>query len=744
MNGYWLVIGLLVGALNVVICHQFWWAVPMLVWGLILLVSRFTKRLCLTVLIVVSYGAFFSAHQMQLNRLNEQPTGDVQTTVIVHPDELQFSGTTITGFATLPNKERVRLTWFCKEEKPFRDLQQRHDAVVIAGTGRYEKIASRRNAFAFDPVGYWRSRSIMHQLVLRQGEIRQAYVPANAGEFFVAQIRTWHSRLVTWFGQLPPGLRDYGETLFLGYTRRDFYDDNLGIQKMGLVHLFSISGFQVAGLYVIWRRIGRWLGVTRERSLLIVQVLLLGLLLFAGGVQSLVRAVLLALTQAWRELGWLRLSAVDAWGIALLGGLILEPGVLHNLGGQLSYLLTFSLLWLEGKPGWWQCVFLSLLILPLLLWHTYAWHPIGILANLIAMPLFTWLVIPVLIVGILAAWLNIVALTNWCNAFIEGVRWTIAQTEGLPGELTFGQPPVLLCAIVLIGTLVWLAVRQRWLVGVLGTIYGVMLLLPNALPGGFATFVDVGQGDATIIKHRANQVMMVDVGGKLQLPQPDWAVPRKTDFQAQQLAQFLKGNGITKIQHLVLTHKDVDHIGNLPHFLKLVRVETIYVPLGMKQTEAYKRLITPYLGTAEVQEVRAGMRLNYWTTVHHPFEAGTGENEDSVALLVKVGPKRLMMTGDLDQAGEERMIQNGQLGKVDLLKLGHHGSKTSTAPSFVQALKPQIGIVSAGVNNRFGHPNKETLVTTKRQGMMVFNTAESGMLQYRWCGNRDWWQAEIK
>lgn len=744
MNGYWLVTGLLVGTLNVMICYQFWWAVPMFAWLLILLVTRFKKRLCLTVLTIGSYGTFFGAHQVHLNQLGDRPIGDVKTTVMVHPDELHFTGTTITGFATLPNKERVRLTWFCKDKKPFRELQRRHDAVVISGSGQYEKIAPRRNAYTFDPVGYWRSRGIMHQLVLTQGEVKSAYVPTNAGEFVVLQIRTWHRLLVQWFERLPPGIRDYGETLFLGYTRRDFYDDNLGIQKMGLVHLFSISGFQVAGLYVIWRRIGRWLGITRERSLLIVQLLLLGLLLFAGGVQSLVRAVLLALTQAWRELGWLRLSAVDAWGIALLGGLLLEPGVLHNLGGQLFYLLTFGLLCLEGKPGWWQCVFLSLLILPLLLWHTYAWHPIGILANLIAMPLFTWLVIPVLTVGILAAWLNITALTNWCNAVVDGVRWTIAQTEGLPGELTFGQPPVLLCAIVLIGTLVWLAVRRWWILGILGTVYGIMLLLPNLLPGGFATFVDVGQGDANIIKQRANQVMMVDVGGKLQLPQPDWAAPRKTDFQAQQLAQYLKGNGITKIQQLVLTHKDVDHIGNLPHFLKLVRVETIYVPLGMQQSDAYKRLVAPYIGTTEVREVRAGMRLNEWTTVQHPFEAGTGENEDSVALLVNVGPKQLMMTGDLDQAGEERIIQNNQFRQVELLKLGHHGSKTSTAQSFVHALKPQIGIVSAGVNNRFGHPNKETLSTTKEAGMTVFNTAENGMLQYHWCGNRDWWQAEIK
>ena len=353
MNGYWLVTGLLVGTLNVMICYQFWWAVPMFAWLLILLVTRFKKRLCLTVLIIGSYGTFFGAHQVHLNQLGDRPIGDVKTTVMVHPDELHFTGTTITGFATLPNKERVRLTWFCKDKKPFRELQRRHDAVVISGSGQYEKIAPRRNAYTFDPVGYWRSRGIMHQLVLTQGEVKSAYVPTNAGEFVVLQIRTWHRLLVQWFERLPPGLRDYGETLFLGYTRRDFYDDNLGIQKMGLVHLFSISGFQVAGLYVIWRRIGRWLGITRERSLLIVQLLLLGLLLFAGGVQSLVRAVLLALTQAWRELGWLRLSAVDAWGITLLGGLLLEPGVLHNLGGQFSYLLTFGLLWLEGKPGWW-------------------------------------------------------------------------------------------------------------------------------------------------------------------------------------------------------------------------------------------------------------------------------------------------------------------------------------------------------------------------------------------------------
>ena len=443
-------------------------------------------------------------------------------------------------------------------------------------------------------------------------------------------------------------------------------------------------------------------------------------------------------------MGWLRLSAVDAWGIALLGGLLLEPGVLHNLGGQLSYLLTFGLLWITGKPGWWQCIFLSLLILPVLLWHTYAWHPISILANLIAMPIFTWLVIPVLLVGIGAAWCGLISVTSCCNALINGIQFVIAQMNDVPGELVFGQPPILLRGVVLVGTVGWLLGQRRQLIcWVLLAMYGVMFLLPRVATGGFVAFADVGQGDATIVRLASRQVMLVDVGGKMNLPKPPWAVSQKHDFQARQLVQFLRGKGVTRVQQLVLTHKDIDHIGNLPYFLERISVDKIFVPLGMMQTKAYQKLVAPYCKGASVHEVQAGMRLNRWTLVKHPLESGTGENEDSVALLVDTGPKRLMLTGDLDQAGERKLLDDPMLGRVPILKFGHHGSKTSTASEFVQRLQPSVGIVSAGVKNRFGHPNQETLFTAHQHKMQVFSTAESGMMQYCWSGKHDQWQAEI-
>lgn len=347
-------------------------------------------------------------------------------------------------------------------------------------------------------------------------------------------------------------------------------------------------------------------------------------------------------------------------------------------------------------------------------------------------------------VGVGTAWWGLTPIMSCCNALINGIQFGIAQMDRVPGELVFGQPPLLLSGVALVGTVSWLLGRRRRTIGLLLLVmYGVMFLLPRLATGGFVAFADVGQGDATIARLTPRQVMLVDVGGKMNLPQPPWATPQKRDFQAQQLVQFLRGKGIARVQQLVLTHKDIDHIGNLPYFLQQMPVDNIYVPLGMMQTEAYQELVAPHCRGASVQEVQAGMRLNHWTLVKHPFKSGAGENEDSVAVLVETGPKRLMLTGDLDQAGERNLLDDPMIGRVPILKFGHHGSKTSTASEFLQRLQPSIGVVSAGVKNRFGHPNQETLVTARQNNMQVFSTAESGMLQYCWSGKRDRWQAEI-
>jgi len=111
-------------------------------------------------------------------------------------------------------------------------------------------------------------------------------------------------------------------------------------------------------------------------------------------------------------------------------------------------------------------------------------------------------------------------------------------------------------------------------------------------------------------------------------------------------------------------------------------------------------------------------------------ESGAGQNEDSMVIKTKVGDKTFLFTGDLEQAGEKKLIRDYPNLKVDILKLGHHGSRTSTAPEFVAAIDPQFGIVSSGRNNRYGHPHEEVLETLVNQ--TVLRTDQQGMIQFIW------------
>ena len=745
--GYWLLLGLFLASINIVLLYQFWLGGISLIWTLLLIYCHFPKRWWLTVGCGVLLSGYYGMHVYQMRTWQQHLNESLETKVLIHGDDLHYQGVMVTGNGLLPSGEPVRISWRVKQPQTFKKLQRTKTMMCWYVRGIKRAIAPNRNAYNFNPAGYWRSRGIQHTLLIEEASYQDRPLPKHLGQAIYWQFKNWHAQAVMWFEKLPSGIRDYGETLLLGYTRPNFYQENSGIQTLGIVHLFSISGFQVAGIYMIWRRIGRWLRITKEHSLIIVQFLMLGILLFAGGVQSLIRAVLLGIGQAWRELGWLKVSAVDAWGLSLCGGLLIEPGVLHNLGGQLSYLLTFGLLWLDKRPGWWQSLFLSILILPVLLWHTFAWQPVSLIANLVAVPLFTWFVIPVVFLGVLAALLQQAWLLAISQFIITKLQMIIQQGDKLPGELLFGQPPLVLCAGLMVCLLGWLAAKKkrRWLIALIVG-YGVAFGWHRLPIGGFLTVIDVGQGDTTVVHFATGQTLLVDVGGRHEVSSPEWGQPvdeQTTNLQTQQIQQFLRAQAINQIDEMVLTHKDIDHIGNFRYLTKQMRVKHVNVPLGMTRTRAFKQMIKPYYPRNKITEIQAGQQLLSDVFICHPFTAGTGENEDSVALLIKVGPEKALLTGDLDKTGEERLLQRTTIQQVAILKFGHHGSQTSTSTALLQRLKPKWGIVSAGVNNRYHHPSEETLQLARHRGMIVYGTLWQGMITYRWLGQHGAWHTQL-
>ncbi len=257
----------------------------------------------------------------------------------------------------------------------------------------------------------------------------------------------------------------------------------------------------------------------------------------------------------------------------------------------------------------------------------------------------------------------------------------------------------------------------------------------KAIPAGSAefSFIDVGQGDAALIR-TPDGCLVIDTG------------PRDS---ADRLVAYLKNEGIKKIDMLFISHADEDHIGGASALLGSFGVGAVYVPdinsgapnfLLMKEA-AHARGTDVREATAGTSFSLGGMSVG----VISPFlPLPEDENEGSLVMLLTLGTVRALFTGDLGTAGESLLLEryrlpDGSAGgrplsdgsrtgfpRCDILKVGHHGSATSTSRLFAEAVSPSFAVISCGKNNRFGHPHAGTLLVLRAVGAGILRTDRDG------------------
>jgi beta-lactamase superfamily II metal-dependent hydrolase len=234
------------------------------------------------------------------------------------------------------------------------------------------------------------------------------------------------------------------------------------------------------------------------------------------------------------------------------------------------------------------------------------------------------------------------------------------------------------------------------------------------------SFIDVGQGDATLVQ-AGGESYLVDGG-------PPEAGPEVVDF--------LRSRGVEELDGLVASHPDADHIGGLPDVLDALPVSTVYVSGdASKATTTFNTFLRAVEREgARVLETRAGTRMEWGgaevMALSPPPEAEGGlfgdSNEDSVALLLTFGAARVLLPGDAEHRAEEYMSTGRFTGPLTVLKVAHHGSSSSTTPLFLNRFRPEVAVISAGEENSYGHPTPQTLRRLKTVGAEVFRTDEDG------------------
>lgn len=229
-------------------------------------------------------------------------------------------------------------------------------------------------------------------------------------------------------------------------------------------------------------------------------------------------------------------------------------------------------------------------------------------------------------------------------------------------------------------------------------------------------FMDVGQGDATLVTC-GGHTMLIDAGD---------------DTKGTAIQNYLQKQKISKLDYLVLTHPDADHIGGAPVVITKFNIGSVFVSNFEKDNKTYQKLIQS-LDDKQIKALTPKVNSKYTLgtasiTILAPNGSYDNPNDASIALLLKNGNRSFLFTGDAGEEAEQDILKTGIDISADVYKVGHHGSKYSTSKDFFEAVDPFYAVISCGEGNSYGHPHAETLNTLRTNGVKVYRTDEAGTI----------------
>lgn len=229
-------------------------------------------------------------------------------------------------------------------------------------------------------------------------------------------------------------------------------------------------------------------------------------------------------------------------------------------------------------------------------------------------------------------------------------------------------------------------------------------------------FIDVGQGDSTLIMC-GDQSMLIDTGD---------------DSKGTTIQNYIQKRNIKKLDYLVLTHPDSDHIGGAPVIITKFDIDKVFMSNFEKDNKTYQKLIQA-LDNKRLKYITPDVGSQYslgsaTITILAPNKEYDDPNNASVALLIQNGDNKFLFTGDAQEEAELDILDNKIDISADVYKVGHHGSKTSTCEEFFEAVDPKYAVISCGEENSYGHPHAQTLNTFRINGVEVYRTDESGSI----------------
>lgn len=481
-------------------------------------------------------------------------------------------------------------------------------------------------------------------------------------------------------------------------------------QENGISHLLAISGMHISllssSLLFLFKR--------KKYSHGCISLFLIFYAFLVGFTPSVIRAVV-----------FLIFYKIDKKYLLLLLTCILlvyNPYYIYNVGFLFSFIISFYLILFHNKINQVKNYFVQILListisflasLPILINNFYMINIISPFINILFVPFISCLIFPLCLITLCFPFLDIILF--FFLMILESISLFLNHFNI---ELVMCSIPIYLCLLYyLLITFVIIKPKYSYLLII------VLLFHHNVRyfnQNSYLTMIDVGQGDSTLIEHK-NVAILVDTGGVVN---SNYSIALNTTIP------YLKSLGIQKLNFLILTHNDYDHMGEAFDLLNNFRVDNVIMNSG-KINEMENKLI-PLLKSKKVNydfisEKTINFKNFYFNFINDKEE--DNENEDSLILFTKIENRNILLMGDAGKVSENYIMDAYNLPIMDILKVGHHGSKTSSGKEFIDAIQPKIALISAGKNNRYQHPNSEVIDILNNNYANTYVTSIDGSIR---------------
>jgi len=703
---------------------------------LICLFFQFPWKSAIKALAICSvFGTWFLFQNWQQIQASQNLADSVERIRIL-PDTIKVNGDSL-SFRGKADGRTFQVYYKLQSEEEKEQFQVLTDIYDLELERKLSEPEGKRNFGGFDYQAYLKTQGIYQTLTIKSIQSMKQVSSWDIGE----NLSSLRRKAIVWIkSHFPDPMRNYMTGLLLGHLDTDFEEMNELYSSLGIIHLFALSGMQVGFFMDAFKRLLLRLGLTQEK----LKWLTYPFSLIYAGLTGFSASVIRSLLQ--KLLAQHGVKGLDNFALTVLVLFIIMPNFFLTAGGVLScayaFILTMTSKEGEGlKAVARESLVISLGILPILSFYFAEFQPLSILLTFVFSFLFDLIFLPLLSILFILSFVYPVTQLNLIFEWLESVIRLVSQMASRP--LVFGQPSAWLLILLLVSLALLYDFRKniKRVAGFSLFIVGLFFLTKHPLENEI-TMLDVGQGESIFLRDITGKTILIDVGGKAE---PDkkvenWQKKATTSNAQRTLIPYLKSRGVAKIDQLILTNTEKEHVGDLLEVTKAFHVGEILVSKGsLTQKEFVAELQATKI---KVRSVTAGENLPIfggYLEVLSPKKIGEVSPDDTLVLYGKLLNKNFLFTGNLEEKGEKDLLKQYPNLEVDVLKAGQHGAKTASNPIFLEKLKPEITLISVGKNNRAKLPHQESLTRLETIKSKIYRTDQNGAIRFKGWNS---WQIE--